>query len=311
VHRLVAVLVAALALAPSALAGGPNPAGFQGGVGATLSGGDVRYVALDAMGNTSLVAVDRRNGAFRHTLGLIGAWGIPRVGTDSVNSSLSRDGRTLVLAETEVHAPSNFAIVDTKALRIRANVMIPGTFAFDAISPNGKKLYLIQYVGDQGRYYVRVYDLVKGKLLPGRIADRTQKSWLMAGFASARTSSSDGRWVYTLYVNPGGYPFVHALDTVRGVARCTGIPWEGDADAAWNMRLALRDGGQRLAVTWVAGGTFVSMDTRTWKVSHAQPGGFPFVWVGIGAGAAVAFLAGWIVFRRRPPRPLRVAAEAP
>jgi hypothetical protein len=53
------------------------------------------------------------------------------------------------------------------------------------------------------------------------------------------------------------------------------------------------------------------MDTRTWKVSRGEPGGFPFVWIGVGAGAAVAFLAGWIVFRRRPPRPLRVATETP
>jgi len=33
-----------------------------------------------------------------------------------------------------------------------------------------------------------------------------------------RTTSVDGRWVFTLYQNPGGYPFVHALDTVH--ARC-------------------------------------------------------------------------------------------
>jgi hypothetical protein len=308
VHRLLVGLILAFALVPSAFAGGPNPAGFQGGVGATLPGGDVRYVALDAMGNTSLAAVDRRTGAMRNTLALIGAWGIPRVGTDSVNSSLSRDGRTLVLAPTEVGNPSTFAVVDTKTMRIKANVMLPGTFAFDALSPNGTKLYLVQYVGDQGRYYVRLYDLVKGKLMPGRIADRTQKSWLMAGFASARTSSSDGRFVYTLYVNPGGFPFVHALDTVRGTARCTGIPWHGAAEAPWNMRLALRDGGKRLAVNWVYGGTYVNMDTTTWKVSFAQPGNFPWLWVSLGTGAAAVLLAAaLLVYRRRRPGALRVA----
>jgi hypothetical protein len=311
VHRLLVGIVLALTLVPSAFAGGSNPAGFQGGVGATLPGGDVRYVALDAMGNTSLAKVDRRSGALRNTLGLIGSWGIPRVGTDSINASLSRDGRTLVLAPTEVRSPSTFAVVDTKAMRVEQNVMLAGTFAFDALSPNGTKLYLVQYVGDQGRYYVRLYDLAKGKLMPGRIADRTQKSWLMAGFASTRTSSSDGRFVYTLYVNPGGFPFVHALDTVSGKARCTGIPWHGDADAPWNMRLALRDGGHRLAVNWADGGRFVSMDTTTWKVSSVQqPGGFPWLWAGLGAGAAAVLLAAaLLVYRRRRPGALRVAVR--
>ena len=59
------------------------------------------------------------------------------------------------------------------------------------------------------------------RLLPGRIADRTQRSWVMQGSAVTRTTSEDGRWVYTLYTNPGGYPFVHALDTVRGVAHAS------------------------------------------------------------------------------------------
>ena len=52
--------------------------------------------------------------------------------------------------------------------------------------------------------------------MPGRIADKTQKGWVMQGWPTARATTADGRWVYTLYSNPGGYPFVHALDTVRG-----------------------------------------------------------------------------------------------
>jgi hypothetical protein len=313
-HRLLVGLVAALALAPSALAGGPNPAGYQGGVGAVLPGGDVRYVTLDAMGQTSLAVVNRKDGIVLKTLPLSGSWGIPRIGTDAVNSSLSRDGRTLVLAEVEVRRPSSFMVVDTKPLRVRARVQLQGTFAYDAISPNGKTLYLIQYKGENGAYVVRAYDLARGALLPGRIADRTQKSWLMAGFASARTSSSDGRWVYTLYVNPGGYPFVHALDTVSGVARCTGIPWTGDDNVPWTMRLALRDDGKRLAVDWLNGGTYISMNTTTWKVSGVTApgsGDFPWLWVGFGVGAgAAALAAALLVFRRRRPDGLRIAVEA-
>ena len=48
----------------------------------------------------------------------------------------------------------------------------------------------------------------------------------MDGYPLTRVTSADGRWVYTLYQNGGvgGYPFVHALDTVRGVAHCIGVP---------------------------------------------------------------------------------------
>ena len=45
----------------------------------------------------------------------------------------------------------------------------------------------------------------------------------MQGFPAKRTASKDGRWVYTMYANPNGYPFVHALDTVNGVAHCVGF----------------------------------------------------------------------------------------
>ena len=90
----------------------------------------------------------------------------------------------------------------------------------------------------------------------------------MQGFAVDRVTSADGRWVYTLYANPGGYPFVHALDTVRGVAHCIGVPWRGGDSEPWNMRLALGNDGKSLAVNRQSGVTFVAIDTATWTVSY-------------------------------------------
>src|SRR5205085_2238306 len=82
-------------------------------------------------------------------------------------------------------------------------------------------LYLIQHVSatNLDRYLVREYDLFADRLLPGAIADRTQRGWVMQGAPLARATSANGRFVYTLYQNPGGYPFVHALDTARGRPR--------------------------------------------------------------------------------------------
>src|SRR4029077_18738176 len=98
--------------------------------------------------------------------------------------------------------------------------------------------------------------------------------------ARARTSSLDGRWVYTLYQNPGGYPFVHALDTVRGVAHCIGLPWRGSQDGFYNLRLTLH--GRSLAVHWLSGRPWLRVDTRTWRVAADRRDGLP--WIAVAAG---------------------------
>ena len=95
------------------------------------------------------------------------------------------------------------------------------------------------------------------KLLPGRIADKTQKSWVMQGWAASRVTSPTGRWVYTLYANPAGTPFIHALDTVKGVAHCVGIPWpatDPDQNDIFQAKFDLV--GKSLAVGFQGGGAY-------------------------------------------------------
>ncbi len=152
---------------------------------------------------------------------------------------------------------SCFAPID---LGIRDQIVLKGTFAFDALSPDGSKLYLIEHksVQDMQHYIVRAYDLNAHALVPGRIADKTQKSWVMQGWAVSRVSTTDGRWAYTLYANPGGFPFVHALDTVqrrralrrRPVAAIRREPKQGVQLQAHPAREDARDqGGHRQHVS--------------------------------------------------------------
>ena len=102
----------------------------------------------------------------------------------------------------------------------------------------------------------------------------------MQGDAATRTTSLDGRWVYTLYTNPGGTPFIHALDTERGVAHCIGIPWTSpDQNGLLNVVLTLH--GDRLAVHWRSGRQWLDVDTASWRVSPAAGRAFP-----VGAGSA-------------------------
>src|SRR5262249_10535539 len=152
--------------------------------------------------------------------------------------------------------PGRFLVVNLKQFRVVRKITLRGSFSFDALSPDGSRMYLIQYThgnqGDLSDYIVRGYDLQTNRLLPRRIADRTQKDWNMHGSPLTRTSSARGRWVYTLYTSPGSYPFIHALDTKRGVAHCIKLPWEEDRsqNALYRLVLSVRNGGRTLAVDW-------------------------------------------------------------
>jgi hypothetical protein len=272
--------------------------------------GGTRYVALGmrTQASTVLEAVRTEDGATGGYTDLRGSWGVP-VLAGQEGEGVSADGRTLVLGDTTARAPrtsSSFVVLDTRTFAARRTIELKGDFAFDALSPHARRLYLIQHVpgNDLSRYVVRGYDLRSGRLLPGRIADRTQRSWVMAGYPVNRATSRDGRWVYTLYASSGnGYPFVHALDTVRGVAHCVGVPWSGSGSAPWNMRLTLGDGGHSLAVHWLSGRPYVAIDTVSWRVTHVHHV-FPWLWPGAATGAVGLAAAALLLVRRRRRRAL-------
>jgi hypothetical protein len=265
VLRFSAVLATALVLAPAAAAGGNNPAGLQDDIGALNSEANVRYTASKDGANSMITAVNTQNGSVLKSLKLQGKWGIPRI---DQGASLSFDGKTLVLAKTSLGSPTTFTIVDTNGLRVRKTVTLQGNYAYDALSPKAGMLFLVKYSGDDtSRYVVKALNLRTGKLLPGRIADKSQNNWIMQGLAVTRVTSADGRFAYTLYANPGGYGFVHVLDTVNRTAHCVGIPWKGDQNKQWEMRLALRDDG-RLGVNWQSGAPYVAIDLGTWKIDY-------------------------------------------
>jgi len=285
--------LAALVAAPAALADGGPMYSLQGGSGIAAPARGIHYVAIPtSSGDTTLVSITK-DGTVWNWMPLAGSYGIPFV-TARDAGGLTRDGGTLYLQSTTYGGSSNtsFVLVNTRSFTVEDSFFLRGTFAFDALSPNGKRLYLTQHLdaNNLSRYVVRAYDLIHDRLLPGRIADRTQRSWVMQGDALARTTTPGGRWVYTLYANYGGTPFIHALDTVRGVAHCIGLPWRStDQTALSNVVLSVRNG--RLAVHWRTGRPWLNVDTSTWRVTPAgSGGGFPWLWLGLGVAAAAAGL---------------------
>jgi hypothetical protein len=252
---------------------------------------------------------------------LRGAWAVPGVALDGTPGGLSSDGETLVLARpSRLDYPrwSDFRVVRTRDLAPVQRVRLRGSFSYDALSPDGSRLYLIQHVKDPNltRYVVRVYDLVRRRLLPGRIADRAQRGWVMAGWPVTRATSADGRWAYTLYARPGGMPFVHALNTVRGVAHCVGVPWRGvDQNALWEMRLSVRDGGRTLSLHFRSGREYLAIARGSWRISHPTAtragSGFPWWILGGAAAGALLLLMAYERARRRTDRSGSASATAP
>jgi hypothetical protein len=266
------VVLGALALPAAASAAYPAPFAVQGGAGLPNLDGSVRYVAQTASGaNTRITALSAASGEAAPSVLIHGEYGIATLTQSGLTGGLFHDGSAFVAQSMGLSSTSRFMVIGTKDLVPRQTITLKGTFGFDALAPDGSKLYLIQHTSSQDiqHYVVRAYDLKTHKLLRGRVADKTQRSWVMQGWAVDRVTTSDGRWAYTLYTNPGGYPFVHALDTVRGVAHCIGVPWRGDQTEPWNMRLALNDDGRSLAVNRTSG-TFVSIDVSNWKISYPK-----------------------------------------
>jgi hypothetical protein len=281
----------ALAAAPAAAGDGPLFVS-QGGRGIVNGSTRLIPIAEPPVNHTQLVAVSTKDGSELNQLDLVGMWGLPS--TPAGADGLSHDGKRLVLADTTAGlvSPSLFLVVDTTTMRIVQPITLNGYYSYDALSPDGRRLYLIRYTqgrsGDLSRYVVRAYDLKRQRLLPGRIADRTQNSWVMRGSPVTRTTSGDGRWVYTLYTNPGGYPFVHALDTVRGVAHCVGLPLRSQKQI-YDAKLALH--GSTLSVK-----PWFRIDTKTWRVSGVRRRSSP--WWPLSLPALVPLLA-LVAGRRR------------
>jgi hypothetical protein len=271
-RRVGFVLVVLGALAVVQVASGAYPAPFaaQGGEGVLSNDGSLRFVAIGAGESTVVSAIKTSDGSGWRSQTVAGSFGVPMLTQRGPAGGMFRDGGTFVLQSTGYNQATQFMLISTHDLSTRDSIALKGNFAFDALSPDGSKLYLIQHRSEQDvqHYTVRAYDLSAHKLLPGRIADKTQKGWLMQGWPVSRAKSDSGRWAYTLYANPGGMPFIHALDTVKGIAHCVGIPWpatDRDQNPVFSFALSLK--GTKLLVKQNDGRTYRTVNTTNWKVS--------------------------------------------
>jgi hypothetical protein len=306
-----AVAIAALVALPGAArADGLPVLGIDGGDGVVSAAGVSRYITFSSGRDTVVARLRTKDATVSRSRSIKGLFTVPVVAYDGSASGLSTDQRTLALIRPRTRFPqprTHLAILDARRLTVTRYLDLRGDFSFDAISPDGSSIYLVNYLSrDPANYAVRALDVRSGRLLPHPIVDPHERDEKMRGMPVTRTTSVDGRWAYTLYASDK--PFIHALDTSGRTARCIDIDAAAGNRDMFLLRLQLRDGGRTLTV--VHGKQPLALvDTSTFKVSApaapARPpaqarsgdGGRP--WLAPAAIALLLLLGGAIVAARR------------
>jgi hypothetical protein len=209
-------------------------------------------------------------------LSLRGRWALPRVVPDAPATGLTPDGRLLALEGGTRGGTSRFALVDTSLSEAPLTVALAGNFNFDAWSPDGTVLYLVEHRPPRGsgHYVVRAYDVADRTLRASVVVDKRNIDEQMAGHPVARAATPDGAVVATLYLPTHSTaavddadqehgPFVHLLYTEQARALCVDLPRATAKE--WSMQYT----GGRLLISDADEGTGYSLDPQTGTLSSA------------------------------------------
>jgi hypothetical protein len=285
-------------------------------------GGRSHYVTMQLPKETVVTEVGP-HGAILNYSSLRGHWGIPIVAFDGSKAGLSGDGKILVLAQPpigQMRTVSRFPVLRTKNLRLLQTVVLQGSFSFDALSPDGRTLYLLEHVNrnDVAEYQVRAYDLNEDRLLPYVIRDHREEEVEMYGYPMSRVMSPDGRWAYTLYQGQH-HSFVHALDTEARDAFCIDLPMDTPPEYVADSRLLLDPAATTLTVKSRSAGVLGMIDTKALEfrppadespTAVVPQGDEGLSWAAVGGALALLLLAVGVLLRKRlRPAPAVVADE--
>jgi hypothetical protein len=300
--------------APAEAAGPPLPSSASGKAGAVAPRGSERLITRRDGDDTLVAAVRRTGGGVLRARTITGRWRVAPVAFDGSTTGLSADGRVLVLARpSRIFPPesTHFAILDARKLAVRRELSLPGFFTMDAISPDGRWLYVIQYGGGENflDYRVRALDTQTGLLAARDVTDPRNPDEQMGGLPFTRAVSRDGRWAYTLY-GGGEETFIHALDTVGRTAACIDLEMLPPSTDLTGYRLRVSPGARRIRVLDPAGTLVATVDARPEPVAAARPrrtgsapgdGGFPWLLLMPAAALGGLCVAAVTVARRRTP----------
>ena len=228
-----------------------------------------RYWTVDSGDRTTVRGLDPATGAEQVAFVLDGRWSVPAA-YGPAPSGLSANAKWMVLVApphtTGATMVNRFAVVDLATKRLDRVVTADGDVSFDAVSDDGRNLYLVEHLVPAPRYAVRVASFSGAGLRDGILGQiKTAEPEVMNGLYHASVAVG-GDWFLSLYSNPGRGPFIHALNTTQLYAQCIlNMPDVSVAlRPAWSMVLDPKR--PRLYAVNGAGGVVSEVDTAALKV---------------------------------------------
>ena len=184
---------------------------------------------LYSITGTALVDTDPATGLAGTTLQLPGPYQLPAATSGGLPGGMSPNGYWLI-AQSYDGAATHFVIVSTAEMRIAHTANLTGHFNFDAISDDGERLYLIQYLNGR-EYYVRLFNVVSGTLDENIVVDKSNGEQSMTGLRLSGIATPGGSWLFSMYVRESDNPFIHALSLDGPFAFCLDLPGSGYASS--------------------------------------------------------------------------------
>src|SRR6266446_2534084 len=248
------------------------------------------WTHLYAVSGDGLIEIDPQTGTKLQKVRLPGYYQLPSATLSGMPGGLSQDGHWLVLEKFDptsspVPNATHLLLLETSFGKPMRQFDLQGYFQFDAVSNDGQRIFLIQYVSST-EYYVRQFDVGIRQLNPTIIFDKADGGAAMAGLRLSGVPSPGGHWLYSLYVRQDQSPFIHALNLDGNlIAFCLDLPGSGYASSsdAFHWSLAMSpDAGHLYAVNGALGTVAdIALDTgsgwpsppRAARLDTSQTGG--------------------------------------
>ena len=225
------------------------------------------FIVTPLTGSAQLKAIDPASGRTIAQTSIASGYSLPNFGFQGPTAGLSPNGQWLVLTN-----PAHYAggVLTTKFLVGSSSLTASfqtievkaGDFRFDALSNDGKSLYLIQRMGDPNHYQVRLYDVGSSFLAPQPVVDKREPGEPMNGIRGDSVADPAGTHVYTVYAREAG-PFIHALPLDQPIAWCVDLPSKTPKSLELQFRwaLAISPDGTSVYAANAAEGTVAVMTT--------------------------------------------------
>ena len=216
---------------------------------------------LYSMLGDSLLDTDPLTGVTQNSVRVGPSYQLPPATSTGLLGGLSPAGRWLILQTADATA-THMAVVNTASFKVTDRFDLNGRFSFDAVSDDGLRLYLIQYLNGK-EYYVRLFDIPGNYLDVNIVVDKSDGNQAMAGVRLSGIAAPDGSMLFSMYVRESESPFVHALNLSGPFAFCLDLPGGGYAQgrSAMQWSLAMTRDGSRLYAINGATGALAELDT--------------------------------------------------